>query len=42
MSSQIMEALQQQGGDPELIENLMKEGEEEQKRKLEARRELLR
>jgi hypothetical protein len=42
MSSQIMEALQQQGGDSELIENLMKEGEEEQKRKLEARRELLR
>ena len=30
------------GGDPELLEKLMKEGEDEQKRRLDSRRELLR
>ncbi len=41
-TSQLIESLRESGADPELLERLMRESEEEQKRKLDARRELLR
>lgn len=41
-TSQLLESLREAGGDPELIERLMKQEEAESMRKLNERRELLR
>jgi hypothetical protein len=38
----LLQALREQGADPELIEKLIKEQEADEDRKLQARRELLR
>ena len=40
-TSQLIESLRESGADPDLLERLMRENDEEQKRKLEQRRELL-